>query len=81
MLREIGLAAPLLIILTAIVVVLVLSQTTTFGPFAGNIGVTEETALTWGQQQAAPADEAAEETDDAAADSAPEAESTAESGS
>ncbi len=49
MLREIGLATPLLIILTVVVIFAALSQTTGFGPLAGGVGVSEEQALSWGQ--------------------------------
>jgi hypothetical protein len=49
MLREIGLATPILIILTVIVVLAALSQTTDFGPLAGGVGVSPESALIWGE--------------------------------
>jgi hypothetical protein len=52
MLREIGLATPVLIILVAIAIVVVLRLTTEFGVFsAGTFGVTSETALSWGQTE------------------------------
>lgn len=70
MLREIGLATPLLIILIVIVIFAAISQTTQLGPLAGGIGVGEEQALSWGQQLEPMADAADETT--------PEADSTEE---
>ncbi|MAS37680.1 MAG: hypothetical protein CL610_27030 [Anaerolineaceae bacterium] len=77
MLREIGLGTILLIVITAVVALGVISQTTEFGPLAGGIGVTDETALSWGQMTEA-TEEAemtpeAEATEDAVMDSTPEA--------
>jgi hypothetical protein len=82
MLREIGLATPILIVLTIIAVLIGLITSTQFGPLAGKIGVTEETALIWGQS-AAPLAEATEEAtpeaaDEAAAEAEADDEATAE---
>jgi hypothetical protein len=83
MLREIGLATIILIILTAAVVIAALSQTTTLGPLAGHVGVNDETALSWGQAlepeatseaMVEPTEAVTEESEDAT----PEAESTEE---
>jgi hypothetical protein len=71
MLREIGLGTLLLIILTIVVGVVALMQTTEFGPFAtSSIGVTSETALVWGQNADLVVDE--EEADAAESDTAAE---------
>ena len=85
MLREIGWPTYVLVILTIVVVLVVLSQTTAFGPLAGGVGVTSETALTLGQnppmaemtpEPAAGMMEATEEP----MEMTPEAESTVETG-
>lgn len=75
MLREIGLGTILLIVITAVVALGVISQTTEFGPLAGGIGVTDETALSWGQMTDATeeAEMTPEATEDAVMDSTPEA--------
>lgn len=73
MLREIGVAVPLLIVLTVVVLLVVLSQTTEFGVLSsGSVGVTESTALTWGEN----ADLAAEDEDAQAGESEMESEAT-----
>ena len=77
MLREIGLGTWLLIILTAAVVLIALSQTTALGPLAGGIGVTSDTALTLGQN-VEPMNEATEEAAEDTAEMTPEAEMTDE---
>lgn len=82
MLREIGLVRLILTLVTAAAVIVVLTQTTEFGPLAGGFGVTDETALSWGQgADAAPeATEApaAEATDEATEEPADEEEEEAD---
>lgn len=68
MLREIGLGAILLIIITAAVAIVALSQTTEFGPVAGHIGVNDQTALSWGQMLEPEAAHDAEATPEATAE-------------
>ncbi len=68
MLREIGLGAILLIILTAAVAIGALSQTTEFGPLAGHVGVNDQTALSWGQVLEPEAPHSAESTPEATAE-------------
>jgi hypothetical protein len=75
MLREIGLASVILIVLTAVVVFFALGQTADVGFFAS--GVTDDVALSWGQNAALVSDESDEPVDEAE-DSEAESEATEE---